>query len=50
MKLFDLVLDSGNSFYLVYPKGRQLSYGMKAFRDWVLDTLHHDAPVSGIDV
>jgi len=50
VKLFELVLDSGNSFYLVYPKGRQLTYGMKAFRDWVLEALAHDAPVSGIDV
>lgn len=48
VKLFDMVLDSGNAFYLVYPKGRQLTYGMKAFRDWVLDALQHDAPVSGI--
>lgn len=47
-KPFDLVLDSGNAFYLVYPKGRQLTYGMKAFRDWVLEAMEHDAPVSGI--
>ncbi len=47
-KPFDLVLDSGTAFYLVYPRGRQLSYGMKAFNDWVIEAIEHDAPVSGI--
>jgi LysR family glycine cleavage system transcriptional activator len=47
-KPFDLVLDSGNAFFLVYPKGRALSYGMKAFHDWVIEAITHDAPMSGI--
>lgn len=31
----DLKLETENGFYLVYPKGRQLTYGMRAFRDWI---------------
>ncbi|MCV6590693.1 MAG: transcriptional regulator GcvA [Marinobacterium sp.] len=33
---FDISLDTRKAFYLVYPKNRPLSYGMEAFRDWVL--------------
>ena len=32
----DLRLDTENGFYLVYPCDRQLTYGMKAFRDWIV--------------
>lgn len=32
---FDLRLETENGFYLVYPLDRQLTYGMKAFRDWI---------------
>lgn len=32
---FDLRLETENGFYLVYPLERQLTYGMKAFRDWI---------------
>jgi len=31
----ELKLETENGFYLVYPKGRQLTYGMRAFRDWI---------------
>ena len=33
---FDLRLETENGFYLVYPANRQLSYGMKVFRDWIV--------------
>ena len=36
---FDLVFETPNAFYLVYQKGRQLTRGMRAFRDWILDEL-----------
>ena len=32
---FDLRLETENGFHLVYPAERQLTYGMKAFRDWI---------------
>ena len=32
---FELICETPNAFYLVYPKGRQLNRGMRAFRDWV---------------
>ncbi|WP_432474847.1 transcriptional regulator GcvA [Amphritea sp. HPY] len=35
----DLELITGKAFYLIYPKGRQLTYGMRVFRDWLLDTM-----------
>ena len=35
----DLRLDTENGFYLVYPCDRQLTYGMKAFRDWIVATM-----------
>jgi len=34
--LFDLRLETENGFYLVYPFDRQLTYGMRAFRDWIV--------------
>lgn len=37
---FDLRLETENGFYLVYPADRQLTYGMKAFRDWVVAMDH----------
>ena len=33
---FDLKLETENGFYLVYPADRQLNYGMRAFRDWIV--------------
>lgn len=39
IKPLDLKIDTGNAFYLVYQKGRQLSYGMRTFKDWILEAL-----------
>lgn len=33
---FDMVLETDRSFYLVYSRKRQPTYGMEAFRDWLL--------------
>jgi LysR family glycine cleavage system transcriptional activator len=33
---FDLRLETKKAFYLVYREGRELSYGMKAFHDWII--------------
>ena len=33
---FNLRLETENGFYLVYPADRQLTYGMRAFRDWIV--------------
>ncbi len=35
----DHELVTGKSFYLVYPKNRQLTYGMQVFRDWLLEVM-----------
>ena len=39
---FDIMLDTHKSFYLVYQKNRTLSYGMQAFKDWVIDEMQQD--------
>ncbi len=36
---FDIQLDTHKSFYLVYQKDRPLSYGMQAFKDWVIEEM-----------
>ena len=33
----DLKLETRNAFYLVHQKGRQLTYGMQSFYDWVFE-------------
>ncbi len=33
---FDVEVETPNSFYLVHKKGRQLTYSMKAFYEWVV--------------
>ena len=38
-KPFDIQLDTHKSFYLVYQKGRPVTYGMQAFKDWVIDEM-----------
>lgn len=44
---FDITLDKPKAFYLVYQEKRQLTYGMQAFRDWILAEMQQDlAPVS----
>ncbi len=39
---FDLTLDTHKAFYLVYQKNRPLTYGMNAFRDWILTQMQED--------
>ncbi len=36
---FDIQLDTLKSFYLVYKKDRPLSYGMQAFKDWLIEEM-----------
>lgn len=36
-------LQTGKAFYLIYPKGRQVTYGMRVFRDWLLDVMGLEA-------
>lgn len=48
---FDITLDKPKGFYLVYQEKRQLTYGMEAFRDWILAEMQQDrAPTSGAPV
>ncbi len=37
---FDLLLDTHKSLYLVHQKGRLLTYGMRVFRDWLVEQMH----------
>ncbi len=39
---FDIELETQGAFYLVYPRGRSLTYGMRAFHDWILQALQSD--------
>lgn len=39
---FDITLDKPKGFYLVYQEKRQLTYGMEAFRDWILQEMQQD--------
>ncbi|MBR9884225.1 MAG: transcriptional regulator GcvA [Oceanospirillales bacterium] len=39
---FDLSFDTQNAFYLVYKKNRALTYGMTAFRDWIMEEMQQD--------
>ena len=36
---FELRLETDSGFYLVYPGSRPLTYGMKAFREWIYAAL-----------
>ena len=40
---FDIMLDTHKSFYLVYQKHRLLSYGMQAFKEWVIEEMKDSA-------
>jgi LysR family glycine cleavage system transcriptional activator len=40
---FDMVLDSHRAFYLVHQKNKLLSYGMKAFKEWVMNEMQYNA-------
>ena len=37
---FDIMLNTHKSFYLVHKKNRSLTYGMRAFKDWVIEEMH----------
>ena len=39
---FDLSFDTQKGFYLVYKENRALTYGMKAFRDWIMEEMQQD--------
>lgn len=39
---FDITLDKPKGFYLVYQEKRSLTYGMEAFRDWILAEMQQD--------
>ena len=39
---FDLKLETQNGFYLTHQQGRPLTYGMKAFRDWIVAAIEED--------
>lgn len=36
---FDILLDSHRSFYLVHQKNRPLTYGMRAFKEWLISAM-----------
>ncbi len=38
----DLELETGNAFFLCTRAGRQLSYGMTAFRRWILEAINNE--------
>ena len=40
---FELRLETQNAFYLTHQLGRQLTYGMKAFHDWIFEALKGEA-------
>ena len=44
---FDLELESDRAFYLAYQKRRRMTYGMKAFHDWIINQikLEREAPL-----
>lgn len=43
---FEQELVTGKAFYLVYSKNRQLTYGMRVFRDWLLEMMGFSEDVS----
>ncbi|ULG70776.1 transcriptional regulator GcvA [Marinobacterium sediminicola] len=44
---FDVTLDKPKGFYLVYQEKRPLTYGMEAFRDWILAEMQQDLTPAG---
>jgi LysR family glycine cleavage system transcriptional activator len=44
---FDLAFDTQNAFYLVYKQNRALTYGMRAFRDWIMEEMQQDLAEHG---
>jgi len=47
VQLFDLVVRSDRSYWLVYPRARGRSLKVRAFRDWVLSEVAGDAERAG---
>ncbi len=45
---FDISMDTQSAFYLVWPKDRPLSHGMKAFKEWILEEV--EAGDKGLEV
>lgn len=44
---FDLSFDTQKGFYLVYKENRALTYGMRAFRDWIMEEMQQDLEAHG---
>lgn len=40
---FDISMDTHKGFYLVYQQGRQLTYGMQSFYDWLCSEIQKEA-------
>ena len=40
---FDILFDTHRSFYLAYPKKHHVSYGMKVFKEWVINEMEYNA-------
>ena len=36
---FDLIAETGSSYWLVYPESRRHAPKIRAFRDWLLDEM-----------
>ena len=43
IKPFDILLDTHRSFYLASPKNHHVGYGMKMFKEWVIDEMKYNA-------
>ena len=39
---FDILLDSQRAFYLVHNKNPMMTYGMRVFKEWVIDEVQND--------
>ena len=40
---FDILLDTHRSFYLASPRNHHVGYGMKMFKEWVIDEMKYNA-------
>lgn len=40
---FDILLDTHRSFYLAHQKNQLVSYGMQAFKEWVINEMEYNA-------
>lgn len=39
---FDILLDTQKAFYLVHNKNRMVTYGMRVFKEWVIDEVQNN--------